>query len=200
MPIRPTIYENDVNITSKRFLEKILGEVFPTIRRKMHFCTKVPVVVQFDNTSSHGTTNADVLKQLKEDGAKKRVDKVTEEGYYPIIFVKPQPAQSPETNILDCGVFYSLANRMSKVEREAFGAEDLNGLWQTLQVKYNEYTPAEIARFWRTKTAMVREIFAHEGRNGFPLPHKIAWREPQSEDEIQYEKKLAQSPRVQFNT
>jgi len=30
--------------------------------------------------------------------------------------------------VLDCGVFYSLANRMSKVEREAFGAEDLNGL------------------------------------------------------------------------
>ena len=166
---RGTIYEKDVNITSKRFLEKILGEVFPTIRRKMHFCTKV--VVQFDNASSHGTANADVLKRLKEDGARKLVNKVTGEGYYPIIVVKPQPAQSPETNVLDCGVFYSLANRMSKVEREAFGAEDLNGLWQTLQVKYNEYTPDEIARFWRTKTAMVRQIFLFEGRNGFPVPH-----------------------------
>ena len=66
---RGTIYQKDVNITSKRFLEKILGEVFPTIRRKMHFCTKV--VVQFDNASSHGTANADVLKRLKEDGARK---------------------------------------------------------------------------------------------------------------------------------
>ena len=50
-----------------------------------------------------------------------------------------------------------------RVERalKAFGAEDLNGLWQTLQVKYNEYTPAEIARFWRTKTARRRP---EEGR------------------------------------
>ena len=181
---RGTIYEKDVNITSKRFLEKILGEVFPTIRRKMHFCTKV--VVQFDNASSHGTANADVLKRLKEDGARKLVNKVTGEGYYPIIVVKPQPAQSPETNVLDCGVFYSLANRMSKVEREAFGAEDLNGLWQTLQVKYNEYTPDEIARFWRTKTAMVRQIFLFEGRNGFPLPHSVAWRDIQDDEEIEY--------------
>ena len=88
--------------------------------------------------------------------------------------------------VLDCGVFYSLANRMSKVEREAFGAEDLNGLWQTLQVKYNEHTPDEIARFWRTKTAMVRQIFLFEGRNGFPLPHSVAWREIQDDEEIEY--------------
>ena len=140
----------------------------------MHFCTKV--VVQFDNASSHGTANDAVLKRLSEDGARKLVKKVTGEGYYPIIIVQPQPAQSPETNVLDCGFFYSLADRISKVESDAFGAEDLNGLWQTLQTVYDGYIGTDIARYWRTKTAMVRQIF-HEGRYGFPLPHKVAWRE-----------------------
>ena len=181
---RGTIEEKDVNITSKRFMEKVLDEVFPTIRRKMHFCTKV--VVQFDNASSHGTANDAVLKRLREDGARKLVNKVTGEGYYPTIVVQPQPAQSPETNVLDCGLFYSRAKRISKVERDAFGAEDLAGPWQTLQNKYDGYTATDIARFWRTKAAMVRQIFLHEGRNGFPLPHAVAWREIEDEEEKEY--------------
>lgn len=179
-----TIGEKDVNITSKRFIEKVLDDVFPTIRKKMHFCTKV--VVQFDNASSHGTANDVVLKRLREEGARKLVNKVTGEGYYPIIVVQPQPAQSPETNVLDCGFFYSLANRISKVERDAFGAEDLNGLWQTLQKVYDGYTSTDIARYWRTKTAMARQIFLHEGQNGFPLPHSVAWRESLPEEDIEY--------------
>ena len=176
--------DKDVNISSHRFVVKMINEVFPTIREKMHFCTKV--VVQFDNASSHGTANANILALLNAHGAKQRVNKVTGEGYYPKIVVRPQPAQSPETNVLDCGFFFSLAKRISKVERDEFGHDDLNRLWQTLQMKYDAYTAADVARFWHTKTAMVREIFAHEGRNGFPLPHKVAWRETQSEDEIQY--------------
>jgi len=176
--------EKDVNITSHRFVVKMINEVFPTIREKMHFCTKV--VVQFDNASSHGTANANILALLKEDGARKLVNKVTGEGYYPKIVIQPQPAQSPETNVLDCGFFFSLAKRISKVERDEFGHDDLNGLWQTLRMKYDTYTAADVARFWHTKTAMVREIFAHEGRNGFPLPHKIAWHETQPDDDIQY--------------
>ena len=83
----------------KRFMQKVLDEVFPTIQRKMHFCTKV--VVQFDNASTHGTANDAVLKRLSEDGAKKLVNKVTGEGNYPIIVVQPQPAQSPEKKVLN---------------------------------------------------------------------------------------------------
>jgi hypothetical protein len=78
-----------------------------------------------------------------------------------------QPAQSPDTNILDLGFFASLQTASWKIKR----AGTLDQLIVNCQQAWNSYDPAVLSRIWTSHQAVMDEILKVKGDNNYDLPH-----------------------------
>jgi hypothetical protein len=81
--------------------------------------------------------------------------------------LREQPAQSPDTNILDLGMFAALQASSWKLKR----AGTIDGLIANCQTTWDQYDPASLARIWSTHQAVCDEILKARGDNDYRLPH-----------------------------
>lgn len=81
--------------------------------------------------------------------------------------IREQPANSPDTNILDLGFFRALQTAAWKLKR----AKTMEGLIQSVQQAWEEYPPEKLNRIWLTHMAVCDEILKHDGKNDFDVPH-----------------------------
>lgn len=128
------VYKFDCTMTSAILCKLMSDKIMPAISNKMHWCKNI--FIQMDNARPHvGKTN---VQRLNDFG----------DSLIPTVTVMNQPAQSPELNITDIGLFHSLNKRCQK-----FMCNDLDALWSVLQTE-----------FWSTKEKILTSLFSTKSR------------------------------------
>ncbi len=109
-------------------------------------------------------------KDLNELGARRRQ---IDGQKTPISRFVRQPANSPDTNVLDLCFFRSLAKLVSKKERKLKqGYEGKEAFWTHVVKTFDDYHDERtMNRCWRMKSAVVQSILDAQGTNDYELPH-----------------------------
>ena len=115
------------------------------------------------------------IARLQHDGAPPHIGKFAEvlidefgATLDPPVKILRQPAQSPDTNILDLSFFRALASSVSKRRR---GNElrlvqfDLQRLADDVQAAYKAYSHDTIEKMWAYKTVIMQKIIDAKGGN-----------------------------------
>ena len=81
-----------------------------------------------------------------------------------------QPAQSPDFNIWDLGLFRSLASRVHRIHRtnRKGGAKQL---WASLQQIWADYDRETLEKIHVCHQLMCKQAIAQNGGNFFECPH-----------------------------
>lgn len=77
-----------------------------------------------------------------------------------------QPANSPDMNILDLGLFASLQSMT-----DALVSNNLDQLIRNVEQQYNAYDADKINRVFLTLQACLLEVMKNGGGNGYKIPH-----------------------------
>ena len=83
-----------------------------------------------------------------------------------VISMRKQPAQSPDTNVLDLGLFRALQQATWKIKR----ASDIDGLIK-MSYAWTDYPSHLLNRVWLSYQWVCDEIITHNGDNDYDLPH-----------------------------
>jgi len=131
--------------------------LYPRNDTKMHWLKCEDMVIQHDGARPHtGKGNEEMLKKAGvQDGWKIR-------------FVS-QPAQSPDTNIMDLGFFNSLKK---KVAKDHALSENTAQVVEPVMVAYENYDRRTIDRIWGHQYAVYGQIQKHLGGNDYSAPHR----------------------------
>ena len=92
----------------------------------------------------------------------------------PIIRFVKQPANSPDTNVLDLCFFRSLGKLVSKDERKfQQGYRVKESFWKQLVATFYAYHEKKetMDGCWRMKSAVIKKILDANGTNNYDLPH-----------------------------
>ena len=82
-----------------------------------------------------------------------------------------QPPQSPDTNVLDLGIFNALSGAVSKINMNN-GVSDIDALVKSSQEAFDQLDEETLKSVFLTKKLILREIIRSRGNNDFKLPHK----------------------------
>ena len=158
------LYEVDCEVNGARFAHMIQNNLIPDIQRKLlgYDC----VYVQMDGARAH----VKAWDEIKKLGAK-RIQMYGQKT--PIIRFVKQPANSPDTNVLDLCFFRSLAKLVSKDERKfKQGYHGKEAFWKhVVETFHNYHDEKTLDRCWRTKSAVIKSILDANGTNDYELPH-----------------------------
>lgn len=151
-----TIVTEDVEVTAKKFLEMLRTNVLPAIRRKMTWATSV--TIQFDGPKPHvGGGNLAAFETLGKRGDI-------------AVHFEVQPAQSPDTNVLDLAVFHHLQTAVDRQKRfrEDWGVE---ALVEEVRSAFHRMDAGILQSAYLSKTNVLGEIIKCAGDNTFVVPH-----------------------------
>ena len=89
--------------------------------------------------------------------------------FFPQIILETQPAQSPDTNINDLAFFSAHAAAFNRKQKfESIG--DIEALVRNVHTTYDSFPASTLERCWLMKSAVIKLILEHGGRNDFDLP------------------------------
>ncbi len=154
-PKGAAVIEN-VEVTASKFREMIELRLVPAIRRKMPWASSV--TVQFDGPKTH-----------TGGGNTARFDEVAKSGNTRIDFIV-QPAQSPDTNTLDLGIFNHLQTHVDKEKRFA-SAWDVDVLSDVVKKKFFSIPEHVLEGVFAAKSNVLGEILKCDGDNTYTVPH-----------------------------
>lgn len=83
------------------------------------------------------------------------------------IFLSGQPANSPDTNILDLGFFRALQS----LQWKQTPAKTIDELIANVQKAWEEFDPVKIKYNWITHQTCMESIVLKEGNNNYKIPH-----------------------------
>ena len=147
-----TMVTQMVEVNKEVYKEKMLSDVFPAIKAMW---PDLPgrVFVQQDNAPAHNIgDDPDIVAAGTADGWDIRL--------------LNQPANSPDTNILDLGFFNSI---QSLQDRTTLNTVD--ELIVEVKRVFDEQDSATLGRVWTTYQAVLEQIMLAKGDNTFKLPH-----------------------------
>ena len=132
----------------------LINNVLPAIERKWPVgWRRKTVLYQQDNASSHlSFDNAEFVNSY--------------EGKHPLICLVSQPAQLPNLNVNNLGLF-----RLIDCLQKKIIAKNLGELIDAVHVAYNNLPVCTINDAFITLMAQMNKILRHGGGNNFPLPH-----------------------------
>ncbi|XP_021732073.1 uncharacterized protein LOC110698865 [Chenopodium quinoa] len=141
------------NINREVIREMLLTKVIPAIMSKWPEGLPKDVVIQWDNVRPHQVpTDAEFLAVTTANG-------------FNIQFVF-QPAQSPDLNVLDLGLFRSIQS----LQYQSF-PRDLEELVEKVKQSYDTFNPHVNKYIWVTLQKCMIKILKAEGGNKYKIPH-----------------------------
>jgi hypothetical protein len=153
-------YDVDATLNADLFWKLMTREIFPAIKRKMHWALEV--TVQVDNARPH--TGKGTIKRLNRAGQYPK-----RKG--PRIRVITQPAQSPDTNANDLAFYRSLELRVRQRQRNS-SIFDKEILLSHLKEEWRNFPEEELQRVFSMKNEILKLIIKHGGGNDFRVPHR----------------------------
>lgn len=153
-------YWVNVNMDGDVFIQMVRDKVIPAIRENCKFAKKV--IVQIDSAGGHRISES--LPELNKIGKKQGLK---------IEFVT-QPCRSPDTNVLDLGLWNSMKSHV--VEQKYMRNSNLSmnqRIINAVMEMWAEYDSEIITSIFHTLKAVLREIVSCKGGNSFKQPRKI---------------------------
>jgi hypothetical protein len=142
-----------VSVTAERYRNYLLHKVLPAIKARWPDRER-NVTIQQDGASSHIRQNDPAFVEVATAG---NWD----------IKLLTQPAQSPDTNLLDLTFFRAL---QSSQWNHGF-ANEINGLVHQVTRAYGEFPPRKIDFGFLTLQCCLEEILLCNGANTYKVPH-----------------------------
>lgn len=154
------VYMVNINMDGDVFMDMVQNKLIPDIRKKCSWASKV--IVQLDSAGGHRIGESlDYLNGLGKRG-KLKIEFIT------------QPTRSPDTNVLDLGIWRSMSSRVADVKYKRDSEKDMNQrIIDAVNEMWLEYDPNIIYNIFLTLTSVLNEIYAHDGGNTFKIPHTI---------------------------
>ncbi|XP_074300456.1 uncharacterized protein LOC141631721 [Silene latifolia] len=141
------------SITKKVTKEALINLVIPAIKQKWPASASKDISIQQDNAKPH-ISGKD--KEFKEAA--------TSDGFN--IILEQQPANSPDSNILDLGFFRSIQSLQDENP-----AKTVEELVKNVIQSYEDETFETLDNVWLSLQACMVEIMQKRGHNNYPLPH-----------------------------
>jgi len=158
-----TIETKCINVDAKAYKKMIFEKVIPAVKAKFPRSANRPTTVRFqqDNAPSHfGPADDDWVTMCFNH-------RWNANGHRWIFELKEQPANSPDTNILDLGFFRALQSLQFSKQP----ATTIDGLIANVMAAWNEYEPRKINYVFLTHQTCMEEIILANGDNNYSIPH-----------------------------
>jgi transposase len=154
------VYMVNVNMDGDCFIEMMKESVIPAIIEKCSWARKV--IVQLDSAGGHSIARS--MEALGKIGKKSK----------PQIEFRTQPTRSPDTNVLDLGIWNSMKSRVVEVRYDRAAEASMNQrIIDAVMEMWAKYDPSKLNNIFITLTAVLKEIKEHDGGNSFKQPHTI---------------------------
>ncbi len=144
-----------LNVNADLFNQFILEKVIPGIKAKIpHWRKHEKFFIQMDNARPHSqsTKVQEIHKALGSGGWN--------------LEIRPQPAQSPDLNVLDLCLFNSMQSMQAK---QPFA--NIRDAVNRIDEVFENYCPEKLDNSFITLQAVMQLVFKHEGKNDYKLPH-----------------------------
>jgi hypothetical protein len=132
------------------------GGVLDSIKEKMPWLSTKIVKIQHDGAKPHsGHNNETVIANLGSTNGWR-------------FQFKRQPAQSPDLNVLDLGLFWSLKCRVRSIKQRA---QNINELIINVTNAYDNYDHQTLDHVWACLFEIYNLFLQDNGGNRYGLPH-----------------------------
>ena len=149
------VYEKPCTMDTAVFVELMRTRVIPAIRRKMYWAKVVNI--QLDNAPPHAS-----LKELEAQVNQRHWQQDVR-----VRFVR-QPAQSPDVNINDLGLYAYMQKLVDKKQRHVQEEEEIikvvNQVWKSID-------STSIQKLYDLRKEVLKTIVDHQGGIDFDMPH-----------------------------
>jgi hypothetical protein len=154
---RGTLVTKPINVNYQVYIYYIINRVLPAIKSRFprNHNNNITIGIQHDNAPTHFSSNDENWQAAINNEAVWKFK------------LNEQPANSPDTNILDLGFFASI----QAIQWEQEPATSINGLIANVLRAWDLYNPMTLERVWLTHQAVCSEIIAANGDNDYDLPH-----------------------------
>ena len=132
------------------------GGVLAKIKERMPWMQGRQVKIQHDGARPHTGHNSEAL-----------IAAAGSVGGWNFVF-KLQPAQSPDVNILDLGLFHSLKCWAAKLK---INTKNITELVNKIRHAFNTYSPETLDHIWGHWFDCLNEILICDGSNQYKAPH-----------------------------
>jgi hypothetical protein len=150
----------NINMDGDVFMDMVEQKLIPDIRRRCKWAKRV--IVQLDSAGGHRVSES--IEYLNDVGMKKNP---------PISFIT-QPTRSPDTNVLDLGIWRSMSSRMTSVKYDRYSAYSMDQrIINAVEDMWREYDPNVLHNIFVTLKMVLYEIQSHNGGNSYKLPHSV---------------------------
>jgi len=149
---------NLLSMDADEFFEMMTmeGGVFDLIKQKMPWMRDEVLYVQYDGATPHtGKDNPFKLSCV-----------ANQDGWN--IEMVAQPAQSPDLNLLNLGLFHSLQRRADEIRQ---GGQDVNGIMERTERAFEDYDSQKIVNVEAVLCEVYRQVLRSGGGNQYKIPH-----------------------------
>ena len=150
----------DCEMDGDLFATMLKEKVIPAIRAKMSSAKNVGL--QMDNAGGHGMKT---IANKIADALPARVHRGKQQG--PNIILKDQPAQSPDTNVCDLGLFRSVDSQIPNKR-----PYQLDEFEEMVVAAHRNYPDKLVTALFETKAAVCAKILVADGDNMYDLHHR----------------------------
>ena len=142
-----------VNVNKDRYRDMLISNVLPSIREKWPTANQFPIKLQHDNSRAHISSNdPQFLSEAMRDGFE--------------ISIEPQCPNSPDTNILDLGLFRAIQSKQHQNT-----ANTMEELHDQVVSAYWGMHPYYLEKVFLSLQLCMIEILKQKGSNKYKLPH-----------------------------
>ncbi len=151
-------YMVNINMDGDVFMNMMKTQLIPDIRRKCKWAKRV--IVQLDSAGGHRVQES--INYLNSLGIKSK----------PEISFITQPIRSPDTNVLDLGIWRSMSSRVTTVKYERYSTFTISQrVINAVEDMWHDYDPNILHNIFVTLKLILYEIIDHNGGNDYKLPH-----------------------------
>jgi len=154
------VYMVSANMNGPLFLEIIRTKFLPAVKEKITW-PKARVRVKLDSAGGHGLNQ--IWEEIVALGAKHK----------PPVEFEQQPFRSPDTNVLDLGVWHSTKTRVAvvKYDRSADKPMEIR-IQEAVEAMWKDYPSEKLSNIFKTLPKIYECIINCNGGNGYSLPRK----------------------------
>lgn len=162
------------NVNYDLYLEYVLNKVIPSIiakwpRRSIRRGDIENVAIQHDNAPVHFDSEDEDFQRVA----------VADHRFK--FFLREQPANSPDTNVLDLGFFCSLQSKQWRYDE----AKNIDDLIENVELAWNDYDPVLLNRVFISHQTCLDEIIKSRGDNTYKIPHTYKEQKEKDKDYLQ---------------
>ncbi len=158
-----TMETKSIKVTRAIYRDYLVNKVLPAIRQKWPLSFFPDTINGRDKSRTIWIQQDNCRVHVKPDDAE-FVTAATRGGYD--IRIRQQPANSPDLNVCDLGLFRAVDAIQLKIPKTT-----MSGLIEAIHAAYLQLEASKIHQCFLTLQSVISEVIVHEGGNHYMVPH-----------------------------